>query len=77
MSKRTKLVLGLLAVIALVAFGVGMGIATGRWVATAGLLVGVIPIGVYGLFMAVGGKKVAEGMAEDADQAVDSGRQQP
>lgn len=72
MSKRTQLVLGLLAVTALVAFGVGMGIATGRWVATAGLLVGVIPIGVYGLFMAVAGKRVAEGMADDAETGAEA-----
>lgn len=72
MSKRTQLVLGLLAVSALVAFGVGMGIATGRWVATAGLLVGVIPIGVYGLFMAVAGKRVAEGMADDAETGAEA-----
>ncbi len=75
MSKHTQFVLGTLAVVVIIAIGVGMGFATGRWVATAGLLVGVIPIGVYGLFMAVAGKKVAEGMAEDADQASDPGTQ--
>ncbi len=61
MTKRTsRLIVGAGLLVALMAAAVVIGAVTGKWIGTVGFLFGVIPIGIYGLFMYVGSVKVAE-----------------
>ena len=46
--------------VALMALSVVIGATTGKWIGTVGFLFGVLPIGIYGLFMYVGSTKVIE-----------------
>lgn len=60
MSRTTKTLLFILGPLVIVAIALVMGAVTGKWVGAIGLIFGVVPICVYGLFMYVGSLKVVE-----------------
>lgn len=59
-GQRGRLVMGAIALAVLIAVSVVIGAVTGKWIGTVGFIFGVVPIGVYGLFMYVGSTKVVE-----------------
>jgi hypothetical protein len=59
-TRNGRLFLGSAVLVALMALSVVIGATTGKWIGTVGFLFGVLPIGIYGLFMYVGSTKVIE-----------------
>ena len=55
-----RIILGSVLLAALVALSIVIGAVTGKWIGTVGFIFGVLPIGIYGLFMYVGSVKVVE-----------------
>lgn len=59
-TRSGRIILGSVLLVALMALSVVIGAVTGKWIGTVGFIFGVLPIGIYGLFMYVGSVKVVE-----------------
>ncbi|HRC08330.1 MAG TPA: hypothetical protein PLV41_08950 [Miltoncostaeales bacterium] len=59
-TRSGRIILGSVLLAALVALSIVIGAVTGKWIGTVGFVFGVLPIGIYGLFMYVGSVKVVE-----------------
>lgn len=59
-TRSGRLIVGSIVLAALMALSIVIGAVTGKWIGTVGFIFGVLPIGLYGMFMYVGSAKVAE-----------------